>query len=234
MNSLDPFGTSDNRLGVWAITNARAVSKGSTPTLSSVVITSEPYGVPPGAQQKGAMSLLDSGDDRMQQVQYIDGHLWGALDTALLIPGDTAVRAGAAWFEVQPNLRGNKIGGAAISNQGYVASLGNYLLYPAIQASSEGTAAIVMTLSGPTFFPSAVYTVLQEGQTSTGPIHVAAPGTGPYDPNSTRWGDYSWAVFDPNQNSFWLATEYIPPVSSQTTDRHSNWGTRVLEVSAGN
>src|SRR2546428_5165201 len=32
--------------------------------------------------------------------------------------------------------------------------------------------------------------------------------------------------------SFWMATEYIPPRSSQTTDGKQNWGTRVIEVSA--
>ena len=31
----------------------------------------------------------------------------------------------------------------------------------------------------------------------------------------------------------WLATEYIPPVSSQTTTRTRNWGTRVLKVRLG-
>ena len=31
-------------------------------------------------------------------------------------------------------------------------------------------------------------------------------------------------------NRFWLATEYIPPVSSQTTDGQTNWGTDVFEV----
>ncbi|HET9919706.1 MAG TPA: hypothetical protein VFQ30_07695, partial [Ktedonobacteraceae bacterium] len=232
MNSLDPFGTFDSRLGVWAMTNRGAVSQGGVPTLSSLVITSEAYGVPPGAQQKGATSLLDAGDDRMQQVQYIEGHLWSALDTALTIPNDTAPRAGAAWFDIKPSLNGNKIGSASISKQGYVALKGNYLLYPAIQASYTGTAAIVMTLSGKSFFPSAVYTVLQEGQKSFGTIHIAASGTGPYDPTATRWGDYSWAIYDPAQQSFWMATEYIPPVSSQTTDRHVNWGTRVIEVSA--
>jgi hypothetical protein len=163
MNSLDPFGTFDHRLGVWAMTHRNAVSQGSFPTLSSVVITSEPYGVPPGAMQKGAVSLLDSGDDRMQQVQSINGNLWGALDTGVTIPNDTAPRAGAAWFKVQPQLdaSGKLISSAQIVKQGYVASLGNFLLYPAIQASPNGTAAIIMTLSGSNFFPSVVYTRLQ-------------------------------------------------------------------------
>jgi hypothetical protein len=120
-----------------------------------------------------------------------------------------------------------------VSAQGYVASTGNYLLYPAIAVTGNGAAAMVMTLTGATFFPSAVYAVLRSGASSFGNIHMAAPGTGPYDPNATRWGDYSWAVPDPSGNSFWMATEYIPPVASQTLDGLRNWGTRVLEVSAG-
>ena len=232
MNSLDPNGTFDNRIGVWAMTNRQAVSKGGIPTLSSLVITSEPYGLPPGAEQKGANSLLDSGDDRMQQVQYINGNLWGELTTGVTIPNDPAQRAGAAWFEITPQLNGQLINDASISNQGYVVSNGNYLIYPAIQASSDGTAAMIMTLSGQNNFPSAVYAILQKGQASFGPIHLAAAGTGPYFVNSTRWGDYSWAILAPGGNSFWLATEYIPPKSSQTIDGQQNWGTRVIQVSA--
>ncbi len=234
MNSLDPFGTFDNRLGVWAMTNRNAVSQGNVPTLSSLVITSEPYGLPPGAMQKGASSLLDAGDDRMQQVQFINGNLWGALDTGVTIPNDTAPRAGAAWFKVQPQLdaSGKLISAAHIAQQGYVASLGNYLLYPAIQASPNGTAAIVMTLSGSNYFPSVVYTKLQAGKNKFGTIQIALNGTGPYDPTATRWGDYSWAILDPDTNNFWMATEYIPPKSSQTIDGLANWGTGVIEVSA--
>jgi len=65
-----------------------------------------------------------------------------------------------------------------------------------------------------------------------GPAVVAATGSGPYDKTATRWGDYSWAILDPTHDSFWFATEYIPPLASQTADGRQNWGTRVLEVSA--
>ncbi|HLJ32150.1 MAG TPA: hypothetical protein VKU38_00795 [Ktedonobacteraceae bacterium] len=234
MNSLDPFGTFDHRLGVWAMTDRQNVGKGGIPTLSRLVIGSEPYGVPPKAEQKGAKSLLDSGDDRMQQTEFINGSLWGALDTAVTIPHDNASRAGIAWFKVQPSLNDNKIGNATIQQQGYVALLGNYLLYPAIQASPEGTAAIVMTLSGATYFPSAAYTFMSANSSSFGAIHDAAPGYGSYDIKATRWGDYSWAVLDPSGEAFWMATEYIPPLNSQTKDRKVNWGTRVLSVSVEN
>jgi hypothetical protein len=75
--------------------------------------------------------------------------------------------------------------------------------------------------------------VLGSGQSSFGAIHIVADGTGPYANTSTRWGDYSWAVIDPSDASVWLATEYIPALSSQTPDRQSNWGTRVFEVAVG-
>ena len=155
MNSLDPFGTFDDRLGVWAMTDRQAVGKGGVPTLSHLVITSEPYGVPPPAEQMGSSSTLDSGDDRMQQVQFINGDLWGALGTAVTIPHDTTARAGIAWFKVQPSLNGNVIGGASIDQQGYVAVRGNYLCTLLSRPVLKGTAAaIVMTLSGIHFSPA--------------------------------------------------------------------------------
>ncbi|GAC1392420.1 MAG: hypothetical protein NVS4B11_08350 [Ktedonobacteraceae bacterium] len=234
LNSLDPKGTSDNRVGVWALTHRVAVWKGGIPTLSNIVLTSERYGVPPGAMQKGASSLLDAGDDRMQQTQFINGAIWGALDSAVKIAGDTTVRAGAAWFEVHPHLdsAGVLTSSTDIVHQGYVVSKGNYLLYPAIQASPQGTAAMVLTLSGHNFFPSAVYTVMGKGQTAFGSIHIAGFGTTYYDPTATRWGDYSFAILAPDGKSFWMATEYMPPRSSQTVDQLRNWGTFVMQVSA--
>ncbi|HEX7734417.1 MAG TPA: hypothetical protein VF458_06135 [Ktedonobacteraceae bacterium] len=229
MNSLDPFGTFDNRLGVWALTNRSKVSSGGIPTLSSLVITSEPYGVPPPAIQMGSSTTLDAGDDRLQQVQFINGDLWGALDTAITIPNDSAPRAGLAWFQVHPRLDDGLISASAVAHQGYVASLGNYLLYPAIQAGPDHTAALVFTFTGPNNFPSAAYTIMREGQHSFGALTLVAAGTGPYV-NGTRWGDYSYATLDTVSNRFWLATEYVPPVSSQTTDGFTNWGTEVFEV----
>src|SRR6202011_3816725 len=137
----------------------------------------------------------------------------------------------SSWFKIHPRVEDHQITGAAITKEGYVASPGNFLFYPALQVSPGGSAAMVFTLSGPTFFASAAYALLSEDRHSFGPIRVAALGSGPYDPKATRWGDYSAAVFDPSGESIWLATEYMPPHSSQTVDGLRNWGTRVIEVS---
>jgi hypothetical protein len=92
---------------------------------------------------------------------------------------------------------------------------------------------MVFTLSGPNRFPSAAYSVLAKGANAFGPIATAAGGSTHYDPNAGRWGDYSWAVLDPTGKSIWMATEYMPPASSQTPDRAANWGTRVFNLLPG-
>ena len=232
LESIDPAGTFDNRLGVWALSHQEAVAEGGIPRLTSVVITSEVFGVPPNAVQEGSASLLNTGDDRMQQAQFIGGELWGELNTAFTVAGDPTQLSANAWFRIRPRVHHHRITGADITGQGYVASAGNFLFYPAIQVSPNGSAAMVFTLSGPDFFASAAYARMSEDGRSFGRIKVAALGSGAYDPNATRWGDYSFAIVDPNGESIWLATEYMPPLARQTVDGLRNWGTRVLEVSA--
>lgn len=230
LNSLDPNGTFDQRVGVWAMTNRQVVATGGKPTLSSLVIGSEAYGVPPAGEQKGASSLIDAGDDRMQQTQFINGDVWGELDTSVTIPNDSEARAGAAWFDVHPALSGGVLSGATMRRQGYVAVPGSYVLYPAVQATPAGNAVMVVSVTSAKNFPSAAYAVMPSGGTSFGPVTIAAAGKGPYDPTATRWGDYSWSVLDPSGNSVWMATEYIPPKASQTPDGLTNWGTRVMDL----
>jgi hypothetical protein len=209
------------------------VASGHIPTLSSVVINSEGYALPPFAiQLNGQGSVLNSDDDRMQQAQFINGTLYGALDTAFTPPGQFFPVAAAAWFEVHPRLHGQTLSGATLAAQGYLVSPNNFLLYPAIQADANGTVAMVFTISGPTLYPSAAYAMLKPGHANFGTIHIAGAGTGPYSPSSSRWGDYSAAVLSPDHDSFWMATEYIPPLASQTTDGLQNWGTYVMEVAA--
>jgi hypothetical protein len=233
LSELDPTGNGDHRIGVWAMTNRDKVGKGGMPRLTSTVIQSEAYSTPPPSHQRGGNSLLDSGDDRMQQVEFVGGSVWGELGTSIKPAGDTTARAGAAWFQVRPTLGANGIAGASITRQGYLSKAGDNVLYPAIQPNAAGNAAMVFTLVGKDRFASAAYSTLSAGSSAFGAPVVVAAGTGPYDKLSNRWGDYSFAVPDAVNGGAWLATEYMPPKSSQTTDGNSNWGTRVFEVSLG-
>jgi hypothetical protein len=233
LGALDPSGTGDHRISVWAVTNRNQVSLGGTPTLTSIVINSQKYAIPPFAPQKGATSKLNPDDDRMQQTQFVGGTVWGELTTAVKPAGDSTVRAGGAWFQVKPKLGAAGIASASIVRQGYIAAKGQYALYPAVQPDAAGNAAAVFTLTSKNRFPSAAYALLKAGRSNFGAPIVAAAGTGPYDPQGTRWGDYSFAVPNTGPDAAWLATEYIPPKSSQTTNGSLNWGTRVFEVPLG-
>jgi hypothetical protein len=233
LSSLDFDNTGDNRLGLWAITNRAVVATGGLPTLSSIVINSEAYASPPSPPQKGSPSKLNPDDDRMQQTETTGGTIWGELDTAVTPAGDTAPRAGGAWFQVKPRLADGVVAGGSIVRQGYVAVRGKYLIYPAVQPDAAGNAAMVFTETSRSMFPSSAYATLKAGASNFGAPVVSAPGQGSYFRKSGRWGDYSFAVPATGSDSAWLATEYIPARSSQTTDGQQNWGTRVVEVPLG-
>jgi hypothetical protein len=138
-----------------------------------------------------------------------------------------------------------------VAHQGYVGVAGQNLLMPAIAAMTNGQGAMVYTLSGQAYFPSAAYSLVGTGGV-TGAVHVAAAGVGPQDGDTEyapltdkasapqpRWGDYSAAV--PVGASIWMATEYIGQRCSFATFQHDptcggtrapfiNWGTRIAAV----
>ncbi len=233
MDSIDPTETEGDEIAVWALTGGKAIAKGGTPTLSSLILSSERFVIPLPAAQKGTRTPLESGDDRMQQTQFIGGKLWGELSTSVVPPGEKKLHDGAGWFEVEPSVRKGVIAPATkIAAQGYVTAPGEDFIYPALQVTPSGHGAMVGTLSGAKRFPSAAYSLLSPGP-GWGPVQVAAEGTTNYDPGAERWGDYSWAIMAPNQKAVWLATEYVPPKPSRTVDGIRDWGTRVFEVPTG-
>jgi hypothetical protein len=229
----------DHRLGVFAITNQAAVTAGGFPTLSNpTVINSEFYAQPNLAPQPNGL-VLNPDDDRMQQVQYINGSLIGELSTAVSIKGDTTPRDGGAWFDIHASLKGSFTVKARVEHQGYIAAAGLYVLYPAATQAKNGTMEMAFSITNGTTNPSAAYAVVPDQTHSkhAGQIFVAATGSDSYTDTFTcsgtaapgcRWGDYSWATLDPGTSNIWMASEYVPPQADWGV--FSNWGTRVYEV----
>jgi hypothetical protein len=210
---------------------------------------------PPPDWQPEVLSQPDSLDSRMQQVWYVDGMLWGASGTAVWVGGE--LKAGVAWFAVEPKINGaGKIGGK-VKDQGYIALADNNLSMPAIAMNEDGKGAIAFTVVGESYYPSAGYVLMDSGG-NVSDIHIAAPGLGPDDgftsykafvgdPPRTRWGDYSAAVTD--GSDIWIASEYIAQTCtfdeyfygdlfgpdwltcSQTRTSLANWGTYVSKLS---
>jgi hypothetical protein len=265
------------QLLVWALTNTSSLDATPTLTLSNTKLDVGQYGPPPQANQKSGQqplrqclnnnpcsltlegikdpfaeksANLDANDSRMQQVTWVNGRLWGALDTALSVASNK--QAGIEWFNAAASTASGSLV-ATLLNQGYVGLGNDNLTYPAIGVTSGGTGVMAFTVVGSDFYPSAGYaTVTGSG---VGDIHIAAPGLGPDDgftnyklfgnpPGTTRprWGDYGAAV--PIGSNVWIASEYIPQNCSlsvylntafrcgNTRTALGNWGTRISEVTA--
>jgi hypothetical protein len=246
MSSLDPNSTRDHRLGIWAVTNRPSVTTGiGVPKLSQMKILSESYSFPPNAHTPpgyctscGAPTsgIVANDFDAMQETEYINGQLVGALDTGVNINGDTSERSGVAWFVVQPSLRGGQISSDThVVRQGYLATQGLYLLYPHINMTLNGSMAMTFGFGGPGTYLSAGYSTAAPGSRFQS-VKRAAAGTGP-DNGFTgtdqygsigRWGDYSNGEIIPGpSNRVWLATQYIP----NSGTGYSNWGNRIFELS---
>jgi hypothetical protein len=244
LSSLDFQGTLDNRIAVWALSNTSSLlSKTPDVWLTNDVITSEVYGQPPLATQKAGPyplgqslgdpeEMINTDDDRMQQVTYASGHLWGALST--VVWDGTQVNAGIAYFDVKPRISRGQVSGK-VQGESYVAVKNASVFYPAVGVTEDGTAAAAFTLSGAAYYPSAAYAHLTPAHAVN--VEIVAAGQAPADDFSgytqfggsgaARWGDYSWAVAQ--GDALWLATEYIPG-NINSVDYFTNFGTFIYKV----
>ena len=212
-------------LGFWKVTGDSNVTSGNfnAVVINAKIISSESYAFPvlalsTGSGARRSSAFLNPDDSRLQTCQFVSGDTWCSLSTAIAIKNDPATRDGVAWFELSTS--------GSIAAQGYVASAGNYLIYPAIVHSASGSTGIVFTLTSGSINPSAAYVFAGSG-TAFGGVHIAALGASPSTDGAARWGDYSWATLDPNGTDLWMATEYVP---SGFQNPITNFGTRIFDV----
>ncbi len=244
LSALDFYGTLDNRIALWALSNTGSLnSSNPSVTLSNQILTSEVYGQPrPVTQKSGPYPLgqalgepeenIDSGDDRMQNAVFSSGHLWAGLNT--IVSDGANINTGIAYFDVKPSMDGSSVSGN-IQGQGYIAVQGNSVIYPGTGVTADGTAAVSFTVAGPGYYPSAAYAHVTPSH-ATG-VNIVAAGQGPQDDFSgypqfggsgvARWGDYSWGVAD--GSSLWFATELIPG-GIDGANYYTDFGTQVFKV----
>ena len=235
LSALDFNGGLDGRIAAWTLTNTSSLDSASPNVqLQSTIIKSESYGQPAPAEQKagpshfGGQETLNSNDDRMNQVVFAGGLVWGAVNTVVQT-ADGSTRTGIAWFAVDAHAKSQGALDAHVKQQGYVSVNGNNVLFPAIGVTSAGKAVMAFTLAGHDYYPSAAWLNLTGGD---GAIHVSGVGAGPEDGFSgagggtARWGDYGAAVPGPN-GSIWMASEFITP---RPRTVNANWGTYITSV----
>src|SRR6266852_3945820 len=260
----------DSRLRLWAVSNTGSLDSMPALGISDSVVNTISYSVPGRSNQKpgdvplatclstpgcwqlvvggagpfpNTEKVVDSNDSRIQSLVLANGKLWAALDTGLAIDGDTAPRAGLAFFVINPN-SGN------VDQQGYAGIAGNNLTYPAIAVTQSGRGVVAFTVLGNDHYPSAGYAGI-DAQIGVGEIHIAAEGVGPddgftgYKPTASfgtrpRWGDYGAAASD--GDSIWIASEYVNQTCTfatylatnfrcgNTRTQLANWSTRISKV----
>ena len=277
LSALEFTGGLDNRIALWALTNSASLDD-ATPAVEMQlkILDSQVYGAPPTVQQPNGptplkaliksslapdvlgvrptrehLNLLNSNDDRMNQTVFVDGQIWGALNTRMKSPTGV-VRTGIAWFGVTPSFGGSTLGGD-VSAQGYVALRNTSAMFPAVAANADGDVLVGYSLVSASrgFYPSAAYSWIGSG--TTGDANVVSWGVGPadgftgyvsLDPGDggvERWGDYSAAVADEN-GDLWFATETInqsctfqqflaDTTCGGTRSLFANWGTTIARVS---
>jgi len=245
LSALDFTAKLDNRIASWAFTNTASLTTAHPDVrVSSTVLASEVYGQPPAVQQKPGpyplgqslkdkLNLLNSNDDRMQQVVYSGGRTWSGLNTVVKTDNGPTT-TGIAYFVVRPSPTS-----ATITSQGYVAVNRNSVMFPSIGVTTGATrAAMVFTLAGPGYYPSTAYVSLTPTGTVTGPVTVYGAGAVPADgftgypqfggSGVERWGDYSAAVAGP-EGKIWMAAEYIPGTFGYPPFL-ANWGTAIGSI----
>jgi hypothetical protein len=251
LSALQFTGVLDNRIAAWSLTNTGSLRNASpNVSLNFTVIGSETYGQPNPASQKSGPTFLgaalgdptieqlNTNDDRMNQVVYVNGMVYGAVNTIL---GDGS-RTGIAYFKVHPKMEHGNFS-ANMAAQGYVSLANDSVFFPSIAVNSHNQALMSFTISGPDYYPSSGY-VTFNGDFRAGDVHVAAAGQGvedgftgyaAYGGNGvSRWGDYSAAGVNVD-GSFWFADEYIAHPATDLTTRTSlaNWATFVGNVQVG-
>jgi hypothetical protein len=200
-----------NRLTLWALTNPL-----TTATLVRSTVNTDPYGMPPDAEQKGGGTPLDTGDIRVLNAVFRGGSVWAAFTTQHDW-GDGKNVAAAHWLQINP-------ASGALVQQGIYGARGFSYFYPVVMPDTNGNMTMGFSRSGGSDFASIFYT----GRRSTDPLGQLQPsallkaGVANYvrldSFGRNRWGDYNGIAIDPaDGRTVWFSSEFA--------DTGNNWAT---------
>lgn len=231
-----------NQIAVWALTNTSSLLTANPDLrLKMAVVNTRAYHFPDfsvpqkdgfhplGESQGFPVPNLDAGLDSISSCEYVNGHIWGTLSSAMKDSNGSRVEA-VNYFAFTPQITGGKLT-ASLFTQGVIADPGRFLMYPAVALNKDENGAIVFSLSSSNDYPSAAFSTIKG--TGRGPIQISREGNEPedgftcYPPFSDlvcRWGDYSAGAVNNVDQTSWTATEYVPDINRSS---QANWATYV-------
>jgi hypothetical protein len=188
---------------VWALANPGTAAA----TLTSALVPSSPYILPPFADQPGCSQCVNSADTRISGTPvWSNGVIAFGLDTG--VNNGTQVVPGILWGELQPKLDGDSVVGGSLRSSGYLYFNGaNAASFPAMMPDGSGDLFMVFDFMGPSTYPSVALThrLIASGGGSFFAPQVVKLGTG--STTSSSWGDYSAASYD-GAADVWVVSQY--------------------------
>ncbi|MGB7845201.1 MAG: hypothetical protein WBL63_06270 [Candidatus Acidiferrum sp.] len=199
----------DSRLRLWRMRNTESLDGQPSVNLSTRVVNTIPYAVPPRSNQKpGDVPLAQCLSDSVLQVTPTLAGCWRLVlggtgpfpNTEKLVDSNDSrmqqvvLADGMLWAALDTGLSisGDATTRAGIAffainphsgkvvQQGYAGIAGNNLTYPAIAATEDGRGVIAFTVLGDDHYPSAGYASV-DSKNGAGDIHIIAEGAGPDD-----------------------------------------------------
>jgi hypothetical protein len=165
----------------------------------------------PDGPQLGSLSLIDSGDDRIQNVVQRGGTIWFC--QTIFLPVITPVRSSVQWWQVSNN--------GILLQRNIIDNPSNFYSYPNISVNKYNDAVIVYSQFNSSIYPSILYSYRHH----TDPVntfrdpYLIKSGESVY--TSGRWGDYFSSTVNPSDDqSFWIQGQY-----SQNCNCVFNWAT---------
>ena len=213
---------------VWSVTNPTSESNIA---VTNDAVGVEPYNNPVAAKQPNTEDKIDTGDTRFVDAVAYDegtGNLWAAHTI-----NDASVR----WYEIDPS-------GPSVVQQSTFKRNGIPTFYPVAATNGDST-MLVYNVSGPknsdstgknyarievagrtndyTLGEMENYAIVKDGESMYDYINA---GEGDPGSQTMRWGDYNGIQVDPEDNSYWVISQYAnDPTTIQT------FGTRIANMS---
>ena len=173
------------------------------------------------APQSGTANKIQTNDDRVTQVVFINGKLWFAHN--VFLPYSTTVnptRCSAQWWQIDTNANPLQLG--VIDDP----TAANFYAFPTIVANTLNDAFIGFTHFSTTSHPNCGYALHMHTDANDSlelPFdyrHGQATYYKTFGGSRDRWGDYSATMLDPNNLiDFWTIQE----CSSSTTNYYDTW-----------
>ena len=212
----------------WSLSGTTLTLVGGAPKVNPL----GPFGTPgPGnlLPQQGRAGGLDSGDARVGNAVFRNGHVWYA-QTIGMPPGGTgyAIHTAVQWVELDTN--GGFVQGGRVEDPGANPWNGGHsYAFASLAVNAKNDVLIGFSEFESDDYVDAGY-AFREGTDLPGTLRAPVTlkdGEGPYEKRRrgrNRWGDYSGTQVDPSDDlTLWTLQEYAR-VPAGRGDRSGRWG----------